>query len=541
MNPTILRILDANANRAREALRVIEDYARFGLNDDQVCGSLKQLRHDLAAAVAPLLRETILHRDTPGDVGTSTKTASELKREGIADVVTAAGKRLGEALRTIEEFSKPIDPPAAATVEAIRYRFYALEQQIARTLRRPNQRMTAVRLYVIISQFLCKQDWLETARLSIEGGADCIQLREKEMESGELLSRARRLVALCHEHHVPCIINDRPDIAVLSGADGVHVGQGDLPAAEARKMVGMDRIVGVSTHNLEQAQQAVRDGADYIGIGPVFRSATKPRNFLPGLDFARAIAAAGLPIPAIAIAGITPSNVDEVKAAGIPAVAVSSAIIAAPAPRAAAARFKRALPAVGQTFLSVSDAPPVGQTFLSVPPPVGQTFLSVPHSRHPFLPVPSSDLDVDRRRRHLPHWTQSNATYFVTFRVKAGILSMPERLAVLEHVKAGSDVYYRLLSAVIMPDHGHALLEPIAPYTLDRVMKGIKGVSAKIVNQMRNATGSIWQDESFDRIVRDHAEFEEKLNYIVNNAPKKDLVADPWDYPALFVSFESNR
>jgi thiamine-phosphate pyrophosphorylase len=512
MNPTVFRILDANANRAREALRVIEDYARFGLNDDQLCGSLKQLRHDLSAAVIPFVGEAILHRDTPGDVGTATKTETEQTRDDVAHVVTAAGKRLGEALRALEEFAKTVDPPAASTIESVRYRFYDLEQRIARTLGAGRHRMMGVRLYVLITESLCRQDWLDTARLAIDGGADCIQLREKDLESGELLTRARALTALCHQHNVLCIINDRPDIAVLSGADGVHVGQGDLPAIEARKIVGRDLIVGVSTHRLDQARQAVSDGADYIGVGPVFPSVTKPRDFLPGLNYAREIVAANLPIPAVAIAGITPSNVDEVKAAGIGAVAVSSAIIAAADVRAAAATLKNKL--VGQTFLSVSDAPAVGQTFLS---------------------VQGSESEVHHRHRHLPHWTQTGASYFVTFRVKSGELTMPERLAVLSHLKSGDGKYYRLTSAVVMPDHAHALLEPVGTYTLDRIMKGIKGVSAKIVNDMRASTGSLWQDESFDRIIRDQAEFDEKLNYIVNNAAKKDLVADPWEYPALHV------
>src|SRR5262249_1596908 len=150
------------------------------------------------------------------------------------------------------------------------------------------------------------------------------------------LVRARQLAALCHRHGVVCIINDRADIAVLSNADGVHVGQSDLPAAEARKLVGANKIVGVSTHNLEQARQAVRDGANYIGVGPVFPSSTKPRDFLPGLELARQVVSADLPIPAVAIAGINRANVDEVLESGIRAVAVSSAVIGEKDPRSAA-------------------------------------------------------------------------------------------------------------------------------------------------------------------------------------------------------------
>jgi len=128
MNLPVLRILDANFNRAREALRVVEDYARFVLDDDALCGALKQLRHDLATATSRWIDTALLTRDTPGDVGTATKTQTEFRREDTAAVVVAAGKRLGEALRTIEEYLKTVSPQDAAAVESVRYRFYDLEK-----------------------------------------------------------------------------------------------------------------------------------------------------------------------------------------------------------------------------------------------------------------------------------------------------------------------------------------------------------------------------------------------------------------------------
>jgi thiamine-phosphate pyrophosphorylase len=157
-----------------------------------------------------------------------------------------------------------------------------------------------------------------------------LQLREKELEGGELLRRATVLAPLCKQHRVLLIINDRPDIAVLSGADGVHVGQGDLPAQEARKIVGSRQIVGVSTHDLAQARQAVEDGADYIGVGPIFRSSTKPRDWqeIPGLDYAHQ-AAVQIKIPIVGIAGITADNIDQVRSAGITAIAITAAVTAA--------------------------------------------------------------------------------------------------------------------------------------------------------------------------------------------------------------------
>jgi thiamine-phosphate pyrophosphorylase len=342
MSPAAGRILDANANRAREALRVLEDYARFALNDDAHSAALKSLRHDLAAALGPHLPAALLHRDTAGDVGTTHTTAAEMQRQSLADVVTAAGKRLGESLRVLEEVLKTADPAAAGAVEQIRYRGYVIEQALARTLR-PAGRLAAVRLYVLITEALCRRPWLEAAEQAIAGGADCLQLREKALEGGELLRRARLLVDLCRRHGVLCIINDRPDIALLAGADGVHVGQEDLPATEARRVLGPEAIIGVSTHHLDQARQAVRDGADYIGVGPVFPSTTKPRDFLPGLDFAREVARE-IALPAVAIAGVTADNLPQVLATGVRAVAVTAAVLAQDDVAEAAQRLKALLP-----------------------------------------------------------------------------------------------------------------------------------------------------------------------------------------------------
>ncbi|HWE01131.1 MAG TPA: thiamine phosphate synthase [Tepidisphaeraceae bacterium] len=338
MNGPVLRLLDANANRAREALRVLEDYTRFILNDQPASAQLKQIRHTLAEALAVFLPEAILHRDTPGDVGTANKTGAEQTRDDLAHVVTAAGKRLGEALRSIEEYLKTLSPGDAARVESARYEFYDIEQRLARTLK-PAGGFGAVGLYVLITEELCRSAWLTTAEQALDGGADCIQLREKKFDAGELLVRARRLVALCRKYDAWCIINDRPDIAMLAGADGVHVGQDDLPASEVRKIVGPGKIVGVSTHRIEQARQAVLDGADYIGVGPMFRSATKPRDILSGPAYGREVAET-ISIPAIAIAGITAANVDEVLATGLRAIAVSSAVIAAANVRDAARLLK---------------------------------------------------------------------------------------------------------------------------------------------------------------------------------------------------------
>jgi thiamine-phosphate pyrophosphorylase len=334
----LFRLLDANANRAREALRVMEDYARFMIDDGPTAGAIKQMRHDLAGLIPA---DAIYSRNTPGDVGTGNKTATEFTREDTAAVVTAAGKRLSEALRALEEFLKTTSPADAAKIEALRYRGYDIEQKLAFSLR-PASRFASVRLYVLITESICKRPWLEAAEQAILGGADCLQLREKNLESGELLRRARAMVALCRKHHVISIINDRPDIALLAQADGVHVGQDDLPVIEARKLLGSEKLIGVSTHCMDHANAAMRDGADYLGVGPFFRSETKPREFTAGPAYAREVAQK-ISRPLVAIAGINEQNVGQVVATGIRAVAVTAAVVGQDDPRGAAERLKSQL------------------------------------------------------------------------------------------------------------------------------------------------------------------------------------------------------
>jgi thiamine-phosphate pyrophosphorylase len=361
VSPAILRIIDANSNRVREALRVLEDFARFHENDAPLSAALKALRHDFQTATAALQGRAIAARDTTGDVGTAITTETEGQRESLAVVVTAAGKRLGEALRTVEEYAKLLpsqhlpttdDESAASTirsiavarssvatlVEQLRYRWYDLEKSILLRLSPGRERMAAVQLHVLITESLCRRPWLEVAELAIAGGADVLQLREKEIGGGELFRRAKQLVDLCRRRGVICIINDRPDIALLSGAHGVHVGQDDLPLAQVRKLIGIDGIIGVSTRSIDQVQAAAAGGADYVGVGPLFPSTTKPQDVLAGLAYAREAAAVG--IPTIGISGITAATAGQARGAGLSAIAVSSAVCSATDPAAAAAAIR---------------------------------------------------------------------------------------------------------------------------------------------------------------------------------------------------------
>jgi len=162
-----------------------------------------------------------------------------------------------------------------------------------------------------------------------------LQLRDKQLDDRDLLIRARRLRELTAGTATLFVMNDRPDLAVLAEADGVHLGQEELSAKDARQIVGPEMLIGVSTHSIEQARQAVFDGADYLGLGPTFPSGTKRFEQFPGLDFLRQ-AAAEIALPAFAIGGITPENLAPVLATGIRRVAVGQAITAAANPAEAA-------------------------------------------------------------------------------------------------------------------------------------------------------------------------------------------------------------
>lgn len=326
------RILDANANRAREALRVMEEAARFILDDAELSRGLKNLRHDLAKQLARLA-DIELHRDTPGDVGTAIRTESEFARATAADVAAAAGKRLSEALRALEEYGKALDPVFAAAIEALRYRGYDLEQRLNRAMGTGQRRQW--RLCVLISESLCPgKDWMAVVRAVIDGGGDCIQLREKALDGGALLSRARQLVAVCRPHGVSVIINDRPDLALLAGADGVHLGQTDPPCTEVRRLAGRQLLIGVSTSGLEQALAAQRDGADYCGVGPMYPTTTKHKDVIAGPAYLRQYLQWDK-LPHLAIGGITCGKLPELVEAGVKGIAVSSAVCSADDPKGA--------------------------------------------------------------------------------------------------------------------------------------------------------------------------------------------------------------
>ena len=165
----------------------------------------------------------------------------------------------------------------------------------------------------------------QAVEAALVGGVTCLQLREKEASAGEILTLARTLLPLCRARRVPLLINDRVDIALAAGADGVHLGQEDLPLPEARPLLGPDRILGATAHTVDEALRAQAEGADYLGVGAMFPTGTKTDTVPTSADTLKAICAA-VSIPVVAIGGVNAQNLPTLAGTGIAGAAVVSAI-----------------------------------------------------------------------------------------------------------------------------------------------------------------------------------------------------------------------
>lgn len=335
-------MIDANLNRSSEGLRVLEDVARFLLNDAEMSRRLRTLRHDLSQKTKSLEIEFLSYRDAEHDVGHpypvlpdergfDRKTTS---LQNLLDLVTANAKRVEESLRVVEELAKLPEVNSmlnSASFEQARFTVYSLERDLISGVSRRDKTERMLGLYVILDrQFLAGRDELDVARKIIEGGAKVMQLRDKSQfyqdKKRKLLIIAQKLKELCSEAGVLFIINDYLDLAIAVGADGLHIGQEDLPLSIVRRELPIDKIVGCSVTTLSQATQAQNEGADYIAVGSIFPTTTKKEATMVGVDIVRELKQM-VSIPLVAIGGINQNNVSEVVAAGADAVAVISAVL----------------------------------------------------------------------------------------------------------------------------------------------------------------------------------------------------------------------
>ena len=330
----LLRLIDANLNRSSEGLRVLEDVARFLLNDAGLSQQLKTIRHDLASSAKSLDIRLLSQRNSEYDVGAHgekiiTGETAGIRRD-ITSIVTGNAKRVEESLRVLEELAKLPEIRTvldSARFEQTRFTLYTLERDLAsRVLRRDKtERLTG--LYVILDrQILTGKDELDIARQIIHGGARIIQLRDKQSDKAELLPVARKLRDLCSKEDVLFIINDYLDLAMAVDADGLHIGQGDLPLPIVRNQLPVDKIIGCSINTVSQAIEAQDNGVDYIAAGSIFPTATKKGVTVVGVDMIKELKQKVVP-PLVAIGGINRSNIAEVVAAGADSIAIISAIL----------------------------------------------------------------------------------------------------------------------------------------------------------------------------------------------------------------------
>ncbi len=309
----MLSLIDANLNRAKEGLRVTEDIARFILADKGLTQEIKQARHQITSAGIKL----ILSRNK--DVGARLENKTEMLRKDYQDIAQANFCRTEEALRVLEEFSKLTDVKASKKFKEIRFKLYLLEKEMIKELNKTNFKSG---LYLIVCPELSK-NCLEIVQKGIKGGVKIIQLRAKEMPDNKVLALAKKIRAITKKAKVQFIVNDRVDVALAVDADGVHLGQDDLPIKAAKQLLE-GKIIGISVHSVPEAVKAEKQGADYVGLGQIFHTETKQGKVL-GVKMIPRVKKA-IRIPLVAIGGINKNNAQEVLRAGADCVAVVSAI-----------------------------------------------------------------------------------------------------------------------------------------------------------------------------------------------------------------------
>lgn len=320
----IERMIDANLNRVSEGLRVIEDILRFVYEQPVLQAEIRELKHGVRKGVPANLY--MRGRNAQDDVGIEVSVATSLdQKNSLQDLITANFKRVQEGLRTIEESLKIIGQYDVSKVyESLRFKAYVLEQKCNGLSALPD-----VDLYGILCEPLSGgRSNVEVAEKLASAGVQVIQYRSKEKAKAIRLEECRKIRAITQKYKCFFIVNDDLDIALSVRADGLHLGQDDMPFTEARQLAP-HLTIGVSTHRPEQALMAVEQGADYIGVGPVYATQTKKNvEGSDGLDYVQWVSE-NIAIPFVTIGGIKQKNVREVQKRGATCFAMISELVAA--------------------------------------------------------------------------------------------------------------------------------------------------------------------------------------------------------------------
>lgn len=341
------RKTDANLNRACEGIRVLEDTVRFDLNREDLVRDCRALRHDLRSLFEPLQLSLLNSRDSTADVGVSVScTAEDDGRNGLPSVIAANSKRIQEALRVLEESLKANGMYAEAKkVEALRFASYSLEKKVSAACRR----RLPLGLYGITAEkFAGGKSNVQSAKEMVEAGIRVIQYREKYRSMREKAAEAKEIRKITADAGVLFIVNDHPELALLSEADGVHIGQDDWDPADVRRIIGETKMIGLSTHNPEQLLKAQSCDIDYIGCGPIFRTFTKDDVCDPvGLEYLKHVSETSR-LPFVAIGGIKLSNIDQVLHYPVQHIALVSEIVGASDMKAMVAALNKKIEEYGR-------------------------------------------------------------------------------------------------------------------------------------------------------------------------------------------------
>jgi len=325
-----LRIIDANINRIGEGLRVLEEFARLSLNDAALTARLKDMRHKILHVDADLQQRLIGARNAAGDVGAGMTAAGDEERRDPSETIIANARRVQESLRVLEEVAK--EPEAgleSKEYEKARFELYTIEKELLSKMLRQEKVKRLAGLYVIVDvESLKGRSALDVAEEAIRGGAKVLQLRDKGSNRRSFFDIALEMRKLCKQNEILFIVNDSLEVALAVDADGLNVGQEDLPVAEARRLLPIDTLIGASASSIKEAKAAQAAGADYLGVGAIYPTPSKHDVSVVGLELIRRIKkAANMPI--VAIGGINKGNISAVMKAGADAAAVISAVMGA--------------------------------------------------------------------------------------------------------------------------------------------------------------------------------------------------------------------
>lgn len=322
------RIIDVNVNRASEGLRALEEIARFILDDKAITQKLKNMRHFVCNFFDTDYETFLKSRDTVNDIGVNIKNPTKLLRNlNVENIFKSNIKRVQQALRMLSEYGN--------LPENLRYESYTLEKEMYERLKMniKSYLLENRKIYLVTNSdnFNSDADFLDRVALALKNGVDIIQLREKKRPAKEIIELGFRIRELASNFGALFIVNDRVDIAKIVSADGVHLGQDDISPDAAREILGEKFIIGISTHCPDDGVRAMKDGADYIGVGPVFKTPTKPGRVPVGLEYVK-WASENVNIPFFAIGSVDTENVYDVIKAGAKRIAVVRAIMNADNP-----------------------------------------------------------------------------------------------------------------------------------------------------------------------------------------------------------------